>query len=244
MQSIKHVATLALIATLIVGCSPFISNLTDRETVQGSNMLQIEERAVRDFSELSLAGIGDVIITQGENESLSIETDSNILPNILTEVVNGKLIISIKAGFNPQPTKLVYRLSVRSLTLIEMGGAGTISTEQFRADQLTLRMLGAGTFALNGLALEMLRVSMTGAGTVNLAGAATAQTIEISGAGTVNCEALEGKTGTVIISGQGNVSINVSDSLNVTISGIGDVTYSGSPSLTRSIRGMGSVNQR
>ena len=63
---------------LLTACS--LSSIQDSgETITGSGNVVTENRPVSGFDGVSHTGIGRVIITQGEEESLTIEADDNIL---------------------------------------------------------------------------------------------------------------------------------------------------------------------
>ena len=44
-------------------------------TVRGSGNVVTEEREVSGFERVALSGVGQVIVTQGEEEALTVETD-------------------------------------------------------------------------------------------------------------------------------------------------------------------------
>jgi hypothetical protein len=54
-----------------------------------------EKREVSDFNQIILRGYGELFITQGEQESLTVQADEDVLPTIKTGVVDGELRIDI-----------------------------------------------------------------------------------------------------------------------------------------------------
>ena len=82
----------ALIVFVSTACTvPFAPRL-----VRGSGDVIVEERDVSDFEEILVTGAGRVIVTQGGSESLSIETDDNLMQYIETEVRGNTLEIGFK----------------------------------------------------------------------------------------------------------------------------------------------------
>ena len=73
-----------------------------------------ESRDVSGFDRVSLSGSGEVIITQSGEESLSVETDDNIMQYVKTEVRGGTLYLDIDAQGVAvlSPTRLTFTLSV------------------------------------------------------------------------------------------------------------------------------------
>jgi hypothetical protein len=55
----------------------------------GSGNVITESRDVAGFNEIALGGIGTGIVTQGDEEALTIEAEDNLLPPIGSEVREG-----------------------------------------------------------------------------------------------------------------------------------------------------------
>ena len=137
--------------------------------VRGSGDVVREKRRVSDFDKVALTGIGKVILTQGESESLTVETDDNILPYVETEVRGGTLVL----GFNERarlrsfdPTELTFHLQVREIYELDVSGAGSLDASSLRADQLKVHLSGAGHIVVDSLVAEGLVVRLSGAGAV------------------------------------------------------------------------------
>jgi len=67
------------------------------------------------------------------------------------------------------------------------------------------------------------------------------QEINLSGFGNYSAGDLKSNTATVSVSGAGNATVWVAQSLNVHISGAGNVNYYGSPQVTQNISGVGNI---
>lgn len=209
----------ALTVVLAAGCIP-----PWEDGIDGSGDVVTETREVGGFTSVELDGEGELIITQGDTELLSIESDDNILPVIESTVENGTLRLDVENGKSIKNfTRLVYTLTVTNLNSISMDGAASIRVENFTTDALAVSMDGAGEFVISGMATSQT-ISFDGASSYDGRDFATAQT-------------------TVRIDGAGDVTVRVSDMLDVEIDGTGDVVYLGDPEVTQSIDGTGSVEQ-
>ncbi len=82
---------IAVIFTLIA--SVFILSACGVFVTRGSGIMATETREVSGYDAIEIEGYGNLIITQGETESLEIEAEDNILPHITTKVRNGTLHI-------------------------------------------------------------------------------------------------------------------------------------------------------
>src|SRR5512146_347376 len=81
--------------------------------INGSGKPASESRPVSSFSRVSLRGTGELILSQGNEEALTVEADDNILPYIKTEVRGDELILQTKEGVSINPrTTIRYTLKV------------------------------------------------------------------------------------------------------------------------------------
>jgi hypothetical protein len=217
MPAIIRLVGALLLITLLGACSV-------SRGVDGSGNLASDERAVSGFHEVELSGFGTLNISRGERETLMIEAEDNILPLIKTEVRNGRLVIEFeeKGPFNTQHP-VVFNLNVKDLDVIDVSGAGKVVAADLEAEQLT--------------------VAISGAADMELAGKVDTQVVSLSGGSNYNGKNLASAHALVDISGTGDVTLRVSDTLDATISGAGSISYIGDPQVSRNISGIGSVNK-
>jgi hypothetical protein len=214
-------------------------------TIRGSGNVVTEERQVSGFDSVALSGVGRVIVTQGDEEALTIETDDNLMRYIETEVRNGTLELGLARNTIPIPSQsIIFRVSVVDLTGLDSSGAGSFEIGKVDTDRLKVTLSGAGDVGVDSLSATDLEVTISGAGNVELTGQVEAQEIDLSGLGSYNAPDLESRAASVRISGAGNTVIWVLDTLDVTISGAGNVEYFGSPEVTRDVSGAGRVTSR
>jgi len=214
----------------------------------GSGKVISQDRQVSGFSRVSLSGIGQMIITQGNTESLTIDAEDNVLPMITTNVVGDTLHIDFKNDnfqVNVIPTKpIIYHLAVKTLNGIQLSGAGSVDMSNLTTDNLSVSSSGAGSVHLRTITAQSITSEISGVGGCDLSGKVTSQSINISGSGSYNAPDLESQTATVVISGAGGATVWAKSSLNVTISGAGSVNYYDNPLITRTISGIGSIVSR
>ncbi len=204
-----------------------------------------ETREISDVTALSINTIGEFIIQQGDEESLTIKGPNNILRNISTEVVGGILYIDSTRGvLGDSFGRIVYTLTVKNLNEISLSGAGSISVASLDTDHLDITLTGAGSIDIANLHTQDLTVLLNSAGSIEAAGNATNQDIVISGVGSYNGSDLQSSTATVVMSGAGSAEVWVTDTLDIEVSGVGSVSYYGSPIVAQNISGLGSVNSK
>ena len=231
---------LAIALVLLSACNFTVAN--------GSGKVISQERQVSGFSKVSLSGIGQLIITQGTTESLTIEAEDNILPQITTSVVGDTLNIDFKNDNfqdNVIPTKpIIYHLSVKNIDGIQISGAGSVDATNLTSDNLSISSSGAGSVHMLTITAQSISSEVSGVGGVELSGKVTSQSINISGSGSYNAPDLESQNATVVISGAGGATMWAKTSLNVTISGAGSVNYYDNPTITKNISGVSSITSR
>ncbi len=214
--------------------------------IRGSGDVETEDRDVSGFDSLEFAGFGRLIVTQGNEESLSIQVDDNLLRYIDTDVVGDTLKIEFDDNIVLRPTdgSIIFRLSVIELISIDISGAGTFEIDDLVTDELEVSMSGAGQIDIDSIEATELKVVLNGAGHIDISGTVERQDITISGLGDFNAIDLESEEATVTISGAGDVDLWVHDELDITISGAGSISFYGDPDVSKSVSGLGSVNSR
>lgn len=238
-----------LAAVLLAGCV----NLTfGSGAVIGSGRVKSEIRQVSGFTAVTLATSGDLIVTTGSEDMLTISADDNILPYLTSDVVNETLGLSTKPNtsittLNP----IKYTLTVKSLSGIKLLGSGDANIDALSGDAVSIESAGSGILSLGTLTGNLLHISMLGSGDVKIAGGkADSASVIVAGSGDLRAESLTigaaGSSESVSISSLGSGKIFLGGltvkSLNVNLNGSGDVTLgSGSADeVTLEILGSGS----
>jgi hypothetical protein len=249
-------ATLFVLAALVHSACGIIA-------IQGTGNLVNKSRDVGGFDRVSLKGMGEVILTQSEEESLSVETDDNMLKYVKTEVRDGTLYLDIdaqRAAFL-YPSQLTFTLSVKDLAGLSILGSGDIKSGEINTERLELAIdgsgdmrigsletkvleldiSGSGNVVVDSLVAEQVKSSIKGSGEVDLAGQTSTQDVEISGSGEYRTGNLESETIWVSLSGSGNAVVWSTSSLKASTSGSGSVNFYGSPTIDFSGSGSGEI---
>jgi len=212
---------------------------------RGSGNVISQTRAVSGFDAVSVAYPAQVLIKQGNAESLKIEAEDNLLPNLKTQVKNGTLEIFYKRenGKHVNPTKTVkITIVVKDLTNVDFTSAGELTVENLKTDALDVSLSGAGNIKLDKILVKALSVSLSGAGSSTASGTADDLNLSISGFGDFKGADLHSKDAQVDISGAGSATVWVDNDLNAQISGAGSISYYGSASVTKQVSGVGGIN--
>jgi hypothetical protein len=245
VRKFRKVLILAGIITIAVLLSFSLSScITIRVNApKGSGEVITKSFEVGDFDRLTFSGIGRIIIEQGEETSLEVEAESNVIDALKINTSAGRLEIGFKSRFiKVVPTKdIVFHLKVKDLKKINLSGAGSIECDNLNVESLIVDSSGVGSIKINITASD-LEIGISGAGKVNLSGEVDTQQLNISGVGSYEAKELVSKDCQISISGAGKAVVNVTQTLDIEMSGLGKVDYVGNPSITQDVSGAGSIN--
>lgn len=240
-----------------LACGSFRTN-----SVIGSGKTVTQPFDVSNFSRVTLEGFGDVFIEQGKTESVSVETDDNIIPLLDIQVRGNELILGIKRGMDLNPSEsITYNLTVKNLNDIKLAGSGTfhvgplqsenfglsipgsgdINISSITAESLSLELNGSGNITLEDVDAKSVDTSLSGSGDITLDGKTNTQQVEVNGSGNYAAGNLRTDKATVSIPGSGNITVWVEDELNIVVSGSGNIRYYGKPVLDQRISGSGDI---
>lgn len=242
----KSKFALVIVALLSVSLVVSACSIPFSRALRGSGEAVTEERPVGSFSVIRLKGAGELILTQGETESLQITAEKNLLPKLSSDTVGDTLTLGFEDSFWRAaliPTRpITYTLTVVDLEKITIEGAGNLEMDGLTTASLAIELNGAGQITIDDIHADSLVVHISGTGNINLSGKAVDQTITIDGAGNVQSENLETTNTSFTINGIGNGTVWATESLNIQINGGGSVGYYGDPRVTQNIQGAGDVN--
>lgn len=231
---------------------------------RGSGRVITESRAVSGFERVELGGSGDLIIMQGETESLTVETDDNLMQYVVADVRGSTLYLGTDARqvgiFSP--TRIRFTLQVEDLNGLALSGSGSITAEaiatdrfdieisgsgaawleQLTVDQLHVDISGSGTAQVDDLVADEMRARVNGSGNVEVAGDVARTDVTVNGSGGVRAGDLQSDRVDVNISGSGTATVWAVETLDINLSGSGSVRYYGEPLLDSNTSGSGTIS--
>jgi hypothetical protein len=240
----KKIAFLSLVFVFVITSACVLGPINlNSKTIDPSSTIISEDRPVSGFTGIELSTFGKVIVTQASEESLTVKGSDNVVPLIVTSVVNGVLVIKTDEQVNVlrmnDENVLTLTVTVKDLNSITVSGAGQVTMDSLNTTDLRISMSGAGQVVMGNLAAKTVNMTVSGVGEVEVSGEAASATIDISGAGDIKAPDLKLQTANVTISGIGGAQIWVTDHLTGTISGVGDVNYYGQPVTDTNSSGIG-----
>jgi hypothetical protein len=232
----KEICMSAFVAVMILATGTLTGQSTEKET-----------RNVSGFTEIGYGIAGNLYVKIGAEFSVVLEGDKKYLSEIETVVRNNKLVIrDLNNRFFNNEKASVY-ITLPGLKGLGVSGSGMAQVENsLKNDELYLNVSGSGKIVVPDIIADVLNCSVSGSGNIVLKGSGDIGKgdISISGSGNYSGEAAKFKNLQVHISGSGNCSCNVTESLNASISGSGNINYTGNPKVDARVSGSGHVRSR
>jgi putative autotransporter adhesin-like protein len=189
---------------------------------EGSGVPATQTRDVGPFSSVELAGSNNVVIRVGEQQSVVVRADDNLVDRVTTEVQSGNLVIANTPGSFTTKSPMSVEVSVPTLDALKLSGSGNI--------------------VVSGIEAESLDVALPGSGTLTGSGTAAKLAVTVSGSGTVQFGRLAANDVRADVSGSGSIFVTATRSLDASVSGSGAILYTGSPQeVTKSVTGTGAI---
>ena len=189
---------------------------------EGSGVPATQARDVAAFDSVELAGSNNVLIRVGENQSVVVRADDNLLDRVTTDVRSGNLVIANTPGSLTTKSPMSVEVNVPTLN--------------------ALRLTGSGNLVVNGIQTESLKATLPGNGTLTGSGTATRLDVTVGGSGTVDFTRVVANDVRAVVSGAGSIFITATKSLDASVSGSGAILYAGNPQdVTKSVTGNGAI---
>lgn len=215
--------------------------------VKGDSTIKSEVRQAAGYTALASHGMMNVTISYGSSNTITVETDENILPYVETEVDNNALTIKVKDNAVLKPTNgIKIHITMTKIGTITQSGSGNITgAGNFSNNGKTIfNISGSGGINLEFATINSVEIKTSGSSHIKLKGAINGLlSVSQHGSGNVDCENAPCESVQANTSGSSYAKVNVSKSITAHISGDGHIVYKGNPTeIDKKISGSGSVS--
>lgn len=206
-----------------------------------------ERRSIGMFTEIVAYNNVNVILVQDSQTYLEVNAGENLLPLIVTELRDGKLIIENNNRCNwvrdfSIPINVYVHLP--ALRTIDTFGSGRIySLNTLVNDTIEVNNRNTSDVELNVMADAVYCRQHAAFGDNKINGSAAYLYVFNIGQGFCDCTELAANTADVISNTTGHTYVNACDGLHAEISYSGNVYYKGAPSVSSVITGSGKLIQ-
>lgn len=215
--------TIGLISAL--NCSiGNVGGYLEFDGTRGSGNSKSEVRSLSGFDRVTAGSAVRVEIIAGQEFSVEVEADDNLLEHIKTEIHDGRLEISTDGRLKTR-NEMNIRISMPEINALELGGASVGKVSNIKTDVLELQANGASKLTIDGEAKTL--------------------SLEANGASKIDAENLKTETVTAEASGASKVIVSPATSLTAEASGASIIYYSGDPqTVVRNTSGASSIKQK
>ena len=147
----------ALLVLLVPGCMI---------GTPGSGVSKTEEREVEDFDRVDFSGSGEVTIRIGQEKSVTVTFDDNLIEMVETKVVDGELIIDVNGSYHSS-LGLDIEIGTPQLVAASTSGVGDVEIHDAQGTDLRLSISGVGEITGTGQ-VDNLEVTVSGVGSAEL----------------------------------------------------------------------------
>ncbi len=223
--------TFSLLFLLIL--TPLILNTSSQsQTINGNGIVTQKTYQTGSFDKISVDGVINTELVQGDKESVTIETDDNLHTYLKPAVKDNTLSIEFSEGKTlSNATTMKMTITVKDLKSIELKGVGNLKTSgMLKLDKLSIESAGVGNIKLE-VDLNYLNIDVSAVGNVKLKGKCKEAAIVINSVGNLTADELETEKMTLKCTGIGNAKVFVTEEIVPELSGSGNIICSGNPSV-------------
>jgi len=238
-------------------CGAFYANAKTGVIIK-TDSIELVDHHLSGFSSIKIAGPFEVYLKQGAEESVKIETPTDVKDRITAKVAGGILKIhnthdnwsqGVKSWYSEKGIwhnhkKIVVYITAKYLNSITVSGSGRVTFEDgVSTAALKLSVHGSGNI-LGKIDVKKLKSNISGSGNIKLTGSAESSTVRVSGSGKFTARDLVTVNSAAHISGSGNAQINASDKVDAVVHGSGVISYAGAAKIIKSSKsGSGEINR-
>ena len=195
------------------------------------------------FSKVQLDGGYEVLLIQGNDESISIQVEKDFIKNVKTAIKDGKLHIYNEKNDQDYTVRLIIRF--KNIEEIEFNGGVSLKCKQpLTLSSLNLHVAGGADIKMQ-LNVKELKCNLDGGVNAEFAGKVSNLTLNLNGAGRIDAEKLKAENVNAKIAGAGFAVVSGSNIVDAEISGIGSIEYTGNPVKVKSVvNGLGSIKEK
>lgn len=193
---------------------------------------QSEERTVGAFSKLRAERGVDVVLTQSDRESLTIEVDGYELDDVRSEVEGDELVLSRVEGSDRffGDGRITARVGFVQLSGIDASaGADVRSANELHLDEAVIEASAGSDVDLDVQAQTSLEFDLSAGSDLELTGKAPSLSIEASAGSDVDATSFEAERVSVRLSSGSDARVRATQAIEIDASGGSDVVVSGNP---------------
>ncbi len=205
---IKIITWITKIIVIVLTALFFSSCHFDYNSIKGSGRITTENRTITEkFTGIEVNSAIELSIEQSNETEIVVEADDNLQTSIITEVKNGKLIISSGPHLSIRNGTRKVKVKMPSIEILEASSASSIdSRTPLKGNQIYIKASSAANINLD-LEMDAINCKSSSGSTIKLKGLALQLDTQASSGSNTECFRL--LTNEVIADASSGASIEV-----------------------------------
>jgi hypothetical protein len=194
----------------------------------GSGKIITETRTTAEFNAIKVSSSIDVDVQQGNESSIVVEADDNIIRFVETEVIAGKLTIKLKDLNNLRNATIKVHVITKSLNEIAASSSSSVKSNGQITSTNKIEIVASSSASID-LQLDAPSVNIVASSSseIDLAGRTRDLVAKASSSADINAQGLQAETANVSASSSSTVKVFASIKLDASASSSADVVYTG-----------------
>lgn len=214
------------------------------KSVEGNGSVSTDRRDVASATALKVAGRIQMDVVVGGTPSLEVETDSNLLPLVRTEVNGDTLRVWIDGRVDTD-NPIRVRYTTAALEQLNVAGSGKTQVSGLAGGSFTLVSAGSGKRIVSGR-VDRLDAKLAGSGDVDASALESGDaTLNVHGSGSIVVGKVSGQVVSARLHGSGRIQASGQvENLDARVHGSGDADFAAlsSKSAELSTHGSGDIS--
>lgn len=204
-----------------------------RASIVCAALLCLGSAVAAPFDRVTIDAPGELIIMQGEAESVRIEAEAAVRPRLRVQVDSGTLVIGTTGSLQTQ-RPIRFHVTLRTLTRLQTDGSAQVRIGALRTPALSLQLRGSSSAHLTELHTARLDAALDGASTLQIdRGMVQRQSLALDDAATYDAPGLHSDEAQVAVHGSSHARLHAARRLDAQARGSGRIAYTGTPRITQ-----------
>jgi len=244
LVSLGYVAMCFLIAAIPLSVQATAS--VDIFDGQAGEQRVIDGRVVN----VVMSGPLKLVLKSAPSTELYVKGDPKLVSKVTTKVEGNTLYIATRGIFiaTGKSGQTTVELNLPSLEKLQLTGSGDCSVQGFKGNRVELSLHGSGNMSLNSIfsqvqmvsggsgsaqllvpGAQIMSIETYGSGNIMLEGQTNHLVVTVAGSGSVNGKNMKLNKATILSTGSGDLSVNVSQEVTGQLLGSGNILVQGYP---------------
>ena len=242
MTTLVKIIVATLVSLSLASCN---FDINFNNGVKGNGNVTVEQRSINEpFTAIKATEGLDVILTQSNTESISVEADENLQELIITEVVDNVLKIHTKENIDKSKSKKVMVSFKDVSSITATSGSDVKATNTITAQNLELETTSGSDMNLD-VNTSTLTCKSTSGSDLKLSGKTIKLMAEATSGSDIKAANLVAESSQVKATSGADITVNTSKELTAKATSGGDIRYLGNPEIVnKSDSSAGSIKKQ